>query len=102
MEQRGGIPGLLLLVAATLCAERLPVKNYTTSDGLAHDITHCVRFDRRGFLWICTEEGLSRFDGYQFTNYSTAQGLPHRRVVDFRETRQGQYWVATSDGVCRF
>jgi hypothetical protein len=32
--------------------------------------------DSRGFLWFCTNEGLSRFDGYGFTNYSTDQGLP--------------------------
>jgi ligand-binding sensor domain-containing protein len=48
---------------------QFPIKTYTTADGLARDQVNCIRRDSRGFLWFCTEEGLSRFDGYKFTNY---------------------------------
>src|SRR5262249_35971512 len=75
---------------------------YTTADGLARDnIIRIVR-DSKGFLWFCTTEGLSRFDGYKFTNYGLEQGLPGRAVRDLIETRQGQYWVATNKGLCQF
>jgi ligand-binding sensor domain-containing protein len=83
-------------------AERLPIKNYTTADGLAHNIVNRIRRDSRGFLWLCTQEGLSRFDGYSFTNYGTGQGLPHPNVSDILETRAGDYWVATNGGLVRF
>jgi ligand-binding sensor domain-containing protein len=53
-------------------------------------------------LWICTPEGLSGFDGYQFTNYRTEQGLPGNYVSAFLETRRGIYWVGTSAGLSRF
>jgi ligand-binding sensor domain-containing protein/signal transduction histidine kinase len=53
-------------------------------------------------LWVCTPEGLSRFDGYQFTNYRTEQGLPGNNVSAFLETRQGVYWVGTTAGLSRF
>ncbi|HSP63782.1 MAG TPA: two-component regulator propeller domain-containing protein, partial [Pyrinomonadaceae bacterium] len=97
---------LLLLIwlfaAASVSAEQLPIRTYTTADGLAEDnVTRIVR-DSRGFLWFCTGEGLSKFDGYQFTNYSIDQGLPHRVVNDLLETRDGDYWVATGGGVSRF
>src|SRR5262249_37628165 len=58
--------------------------------------------DSKGFLWFCTSEGLSRFDGYKFTNYGTDQGLAGRQVSDFLETRAGVYWAATDRGLCRF
>jgi ligand-binding sensor domain-containing protein/two-component sensor histidine kinase len=83
-------------------AERLPVKTYTIADGLAHDQIKRIVRDSRGFLWFCTQEGLSRFDGYKFTNYGTDEGLSSRIVTDFLETRSGDYWVATSSGLCRF
>jgi len=95
----------ICLIAATasfIRAERLPLKTYTTADGLASNrISRIVR-DSRGFLWFCTEQGLSRFDGFSFVNYTTAQGLPDDDVTDFLETRDGEYWVATFKGLCRF
>ncbi len=89
-------------VERSTSAERLPIKNYTTADGLAHNVVNRVVRDSRGFLWFCTREGLSRFDGYSFTNYGIEQGLPSAIVNDLLETREGQYWVATAAGLCRF
>jgi ligand-binding sensor domain-containing protein/signal transduction histidine kinase len=83
-------------------AETLPFKSYTTSDGLAHDRVNRIVRDSRGFLWFCTSEGLSRFDGYEFKNYTQDDGLPHRAVLDFLETRDGVFWVATGDGLVLF
>lgn len=85
-----------------ISAERLPIKNYTTADGLPRDYVNKIVQDSRGFLWFCTNEGLSRFDGYKFTNYGTADGLAGRAVNGFLETRSGAYWVATEKGVCQF
>jgi len=94
--------GLIAATASFIHAERLPLKTYTTADGLASNrISRIVR-DSRGFLWFCTEQGLSRFDGFSFVNYTTAQGLPDDDVTDFLETREGDYWVATYKGLCRF
>src|SRR5262245_10509264 len=101
------VPRLALLViviaaAGFVGAERLPVKIYTTADGLGHNNVNRIVRDSRGFLWFCTFEGLSRFDGYGFTTYSVAHGLPSQVVNDLLETRDGQYWVATSAGLCHF
>src|SRR5262245_36700092 len=90
-----------IVLAGTASSERLPIKVYTTVDGLPRDHINRVVQDSKGFLWFCTSEGLSRFDGYKFSNYTTDQGLPSRQVNDFLETRNGTYWVATDKGVCR-
>jgi ligand-binding sensor domain-containing protein/signal transduction histidine kinase len=88
-------------VAVLACAEQLPVKVYTTADGLPRNYVGCIVQDTHGYLWFCTLEGLSRFDGYQFTNYGIDQGLPHRIVDDMVEMRDGSYWLATDGGLAR-
>jgi ligand-binding sensor domain-containing protein/two-component sensor histidine kinase len=93
---------LLTCVLVSLArSERLPVKVFTTADGLAHNSVHRIVSDSHGFLWICTAEGLSRFDGYTFKNYGLSDGLPDPHVYDVLEDRNGVYWVATAAGLCR-
>ena len=96
------LPLLFILLPSLAQAERLPLKTYTTTDGLAHNEINKIVRDSRGFLWFCTANGLSRFDGYTFTNYGTDQGLPHVNVTDFLETRDGEFWVGTYGGLVRF
>jgi ligand-binding sensor domain-containing protein len=93
---------LLLIGVAQSRAEQLPIRTYTTADGLARDGVYKIVTDPRGFLWFCTYDSLSRFDGYEFVNYGVAQGLPHRSIHDLLITRNGDYWVATSAGVAHF
>lgn len=78
-------------------AELLPVRTYTTADGLPHDRVKSIRQDRRGFLWFCTTEGLSRFDGRSFVTYGVLDGLPVPSVNDILETSSG-FFVATNGG----
>ncbi len=83
-------------------AAQLPVRSYTTNDGLPQDrIKHIVQ-DSRGFVWFSTG-GLSRFDGHRFFNFGQREGLPHRSINYLLETRAGAYWVATNGGgIARF
>lgn len=83
-------------------AERLPVRAFTTADGLAGDGVNRIVRDSRGFLWFCTNEGLSRFDGFSFKNYTQNEGLPNRSVNDFLETQSGDFLIATSSGLAVF
>ena len=91
----------LVGIAITSWAEQLPLKIYTAADGLAHNSVHRIVSDSRGYLWYCTSEGLSRFDGYEFRSYGRRDGLPHRDVHDLIESRSGDFWIATGAGLCR-
>src|SRR5260370_12421021 len=86
----------LIFVSSVAQAERLPLRAYTTADGLAHNEINKIVRDSRGFLWFCTADGLSRFDGYTFTNFGTDQGLPHRNVTNLLKPRQSDFLVATN------
>ena len=87
--------------ASFLYAEHLPVKTYTVADGLLRDEVNLIKQDSRGFLWLCTAEGVSRFDGYNFTNFTAADGLPDGKVNDFLETNGGDYLFATDKGLAK-
>lgn len=94
---------LPLCVSQTVVkGERLSFKTYSAADGLASDDVRKIIADSHGFLWFCTVEGLSRFDGYKFKNYTQEQGLPHRNINDLLETAEGDYLVATSNGLSVF
>jgi len=102
-SNRPAIAVLLLLVVTPIPhSERLPIKTYATADGLPNNEVNRIVRDSRGFLWFCTADGISRFDGYGFTNYGTNEGLPHPYVNDLLETRSGEYWLATNGGLVRF
>ncbi|HYX28529.1 MAG TPA: two-component regulator propeller domain-containing protein [Pyrinomonadaceae bacterium] len=84
-------------------AERLPIRVYSTSEGLSGAFVNRIVRDSRGFLWFCTRSGLSRFDGYTFVNYGTEQGLPQATINALLESRDGVYWIATNGGgIARF
>jgi signal transduction histidine kinase/ligand-binding sensor domain-containing protein len=93
---------LIFGLFSALFAEQLPFKIYTSADGLANDTVNKIVRDSRGFLWFCTAEGLSRFDGYKFKNYTQDKGLPHRNINGFLETKDGDYLIATSGGLAVF
>src|ERR1700736_1190436 len=93
---------ILLFLPLVARAERLPLKAYTVADGLAHNEINKIVRDSRGFLWFCTSDGLSRFDGYTFTNYGIDHGLPNRSATSLLISRRGDYWVGTWGGLFRF
>src|SRR5438128_1125689 len=106
-RRKACLPAMLLLSLPLFAsgigqAEQLPVRTYTTADGLPRDYVLRIVRDSHGFLWFCTGDGLSRFNGYEFTNYGVEHGLSNPRVNDLLETRSGVFWVATENGVSRF
>jgi ligand-binding sensor domain-containing protein len=89
------------VTAAPASAERLPITRFTVADGLPHNYITRVVQDSHGFIWICTSDGLSRFDGRTFTNYDVDDGLPYAAVTDLLEA-DGAHWIATNgSGVVR-
>ena len=88
------VTGLINPVAA----QQQIFKNYTVNDGLVSNTIRQVYQDAKGFLWIGTLEGLSKYDGHSFTNYSIANGLSHNMVNDFYEAGDERLYVALNNG----
>ena len=73
-------------------------KNYTTDDGLpSPEIHYCIQ-DTAGYMWFATDNGVSRFDGYEFKKYGAQKGLKHPVVLYMQQDVEGKIWLATLHG----
>jgi ligand-binding sensor domain-containing protein/two-component sensor histidine kinase len=91
---------ILAGVIVPLHAQQYPIHTYTMKDGLpAMGITALFQ-DSRGFLWIGTGEGVSIFDGLEFTNYSVADGLSGNHITHIIESIRspGTMFISTYGG----
>src|SRR5262252_9857929 len=93
---------VFVLAAQCLYAERLPIRIYTSADGLGSSFVNSIMRDSRGFLWICTRDGLSRFDGAHFVTYQVGDKNAPPGIESILESRQGVYWIVTTGGLYRF
>mgnify|MGYP005846973835 CR=1 FL=1 len=85
-------------------AEQIRLKTYTSADGLAGDGVNAIIQDRQGNLWFGTDNGLSRFDGTNWTSYRQGSGshdLNGKRVLALHVDRLGVLWVGTDRGLMR-
>ncbi|NOT50415.1 MAG: histidine kinase [Chitinophagaceae bacterium] len=73
-------------------AQTTQVITYTTKEGLSSNSVYRTAIDKRGFLWIATENGLCRFDGRKFETYTTAKGLTDNETVDLFIDSSGIIW----------
>jgi signal transduction histidine kinase/ligand-binding sensor domain-containing protein len=91
-----------LLLTPPLLAERLPIKIYTSADGLGSSFVDYLMRDSHGFMWFCTRDGLSRFDGARFVTYRVGDKTSPPGMVTISETSDGSYWIGTTGGYYRF
>lgn len=66
---------------------------YTTKDGLPSNSIYKTIIDNHGFLWIATENGLTKFDGKNFKTYTTAHGLADIEITDIFIDSSQRIWV---------
>lgn len=93
---------LYLIVPLTLTAQPIcQITDFTAENGLPQDIVSGVVQDRKGFIWLCTRNGLNKFDGYTFKNFKSvphkAHTLSSNRITFISETTYGDIWCQTYD-----
>lgn len=94
---------LCLLIAILLKADNgflIPAQQLSSS------LINCIVQDRYGLIWIGTEYGLSRFDGYHFTNYlhddNDTTSLSSNTITSFLIDKKGEFWIGSSMGLMRY
>lgn len=70
-------------------------KQYTSDDGLGHDLTYDLIQDHNGYIWIGTDNGLSRFNGTTFKNYGFQKGLLSNYIINIHERSPDELVLST-------
>lgn len=73
--------GIVLLILTTCftqlhAQQQLNFRRITINDGLSQNTVFCIVQDKTGFIWIGTEDGLNKYDGYEFTTYKHENDNP--------------------------
>lgn len=66
---------------------------FDVEDGLASMETYSALQDKQGYIWIGTDAGLTRFDGYNFINYTRKDGLSNNDVVRLFQDSKERLWI---------
>lgn len=103
---------VFLLVFATVLnyAQPLPVKQVfeklTIENGLSSSAIYKIFQDSKGFLWLGTESGLNRYDGYSFKIFKQDQensnSISDDFVWDICEDEKNNLWFATNNGLNKY
>lgn len=73
-------------------------KQYTTSDGLSHNVGFEILQTSDGLIWVGTDNGISKFDGFEFHNFGEEQGLQNPYVISLDEADDGTVHLGTYGG----
>jgi len=91
------------LASSVTFDENIKFQHLTAADGLSQNNVFDIVQDKEGFIWIATENGLNRYDGYDIVHYkkdiskpkSLADNVIRKLFID----RTGSLWVGTAKGI---
>lgn len=94
---------LTLLLGTASYGQGYSYKQYTTADGLPSNVVYAAFQDPLGYIWFCTNAGVSRFNGISFHNFTVEDGLSDNEVFGAFETGSGKIWFRTfSNKLCYY
>ena len=87
---------------SVIFSQTINFKNLTTKDGLSNNKVIAVLQDKTGFLWFGTEDGLNRFDGYEFKVYrnnpADSNSISSNNIWSLFEDNERNIWIGTKSG----
>jgi ligand-binding sensor domain-containing protein/serine phosphatase RsbU (regulator of sigma subunit) len=78
------------------------LKYWDVDQGMNSSYCLDTYFDSRGYLWIATYVGLTRFDGMNFLHYGKENGIPSNLTNKIDEDSEGNIWLGSNNGIIKF
>ena len=89
-------------IGSGLLPRNIQLTILSTNDGLSQATVNSIVQDKHGFMWFGTQEGLNRYDGYDFTVYQhhleDPRSLAHDWIWMTYVDQSGQLWIGTDGG----
>ena len=96
----------LLLSNQLIMSQSIQTNSFSVEDGLSQSNVTCILQDSRDFLWIATQDGLNRYDGYEFKTYkhnpANQNSISNNFINHLIEDKEGNLWIATNSGLNKF
>jgi ligand-binding sensor domain-containing protein len=93
---------IVFLTSLTFSQNNTSFEKFSTELGLSQNSIVRILQDSRGFLWLCTFDGLNRYDGYQFKIFKNIPGdstsLSNNKILSICEDNSGNIWIGTYGG----
>jgi signal transduction histidine kinase/DNA-binding response OmpR family regulator/ligand-binding sensor domain-containing protein len=89
---------VLIIITKITYAQSYRTINYTVENGLPSSEVYQVIQDRQGYIWLATNQGVSRFNGYEFQNFGVANGLAEYSTLEIYEDYKGRIWFISLSG----
>lgn len=70
----------------------IPYKNFHTENGIPSNEAYHIHEDQQGFIWICTDKGVVRYDGQNFRLFSSLDGLVSNTIFYATTDQLGRTW----------
>ncbi len=83
---------LLIFISLRINAQQPVYENYTIEDGIPSLETYDIIQDSSGFIWVCSDHGISRYNGYEFQNFSSKDGLPDNTITRAGRGNDEKIW----------
>ncbi len=89
--------------SSILANDNIRFKNIGIEEGISQSTVEKIFQDSKGYMWIATNDGLNRYNGYEFKVYKYGEDetktLSSSSIIDIQEDEDGYIWVATSNGL---
>lgn len=99
---------IVIFISTLFSQNQIPFfESFTIENGLSNNVITSIIQDKFGYIWIGTQDGLNRYDGYSFKIYKNKpfdkKSLPGSWIECLLEDDKGNIWIGTnSQGVFYF
>ncbi|HNP48111.1 MAG TPA: histidine kinase [Bacteroidia bacterium] len=78
--------------------KEIPSRHFSADDGLPSSEVHKIVEDSKGYIWIATDRGVSKFDGYEIKSFGIAEGLLDISILRLTLDSRGRVWMIGRSG----